>query len=192
MNKHRFSVALATIVCAAAGPAHAGLDGKTIGLGYEASGFSSTLDTITVGSGIEVSCPGSANLCSILTAPTQTLDFSDLSISYRYTGSGSAFNNLPVNGFRFLNLDLGPGLVIGGVQLATTITGLDMGRVSFTAHSVTMNMSDLALAGPQSGFDLTLVAAPVPEPASWAMMAGGLLGLGLLLARRRHSGPAGA
>ncbi|MEO8859146.1 MAG: hypothetical protein ABI343_19335, partial [Burkholderiaceae bacterium] len=83
MKNHPLLGALAVMGCITALPANAGLDGKTIGLAYEASGFSSTLDNIMVGSGVEVSCPGSAKVCSILTAPTQSLDFGDMSISYR-------------------------------------------------------------------------------------------------------------
>lgn len=182
--------ALALSASLVAAPAAAGLDGKTIGLGYEATGLGTTFDPVTVGSGVELSCPGSANACSILTAPIQSVDFGDLSISYRYTGNGASFMDVPVNGFRFTNLDLGPGLVLGDVQLVSTIAGLDMGRVTFGPDSIQVDMAALVLAGPQSGFDLTLIATPVPEPAAWAMLGAGLLAIAGLARRGRRAAAA--
>ena len=184
MKLNRTLAALAAAGFFAATSAHAGLDGKTITLRYDASGHPTTFDSLTVGNGVEVTCPGSANVCALLTAPTQTIDFSDLAITYKYVGNGNGFNSLAVNGFSFLDLNLGPGLAIGNVLVDTNIFSLET-RVSFTANSVKVSMSDLAVTGPTSGFTLTLVAAPVPEPAAWALMLAGFAGVCAIAARKR-------
>ena len=177
----RTFAALAVAGCLMTPTAQAGLIGDSVQLAYDFTGLPSTLDTFTVGSGVEVTCPGSANVCSLLTAPTQTVDFADLSITYTYTGNGSGFNALPENRFRFLSLD--PGFAIGTVGLTTNIGGLDASRISFTSNSITVNVSGLGLSGPTSNFQLTL--APVPEPATWAMLLLGLMGINALVVRRR-------
>ncbi len=164
----------------------AGLIGTTVDVRYhydDGSTVLNTLDSVLVGAGAELSCPGSAQLCGVLTSPTQTLDFGDSSIRYDYVGqngSTSGFNNGPVNGFAFESLFT--GATITGVNLSTNIAGLTDARLSFSAHGVQVDMRGLPL-GAQAFYQLDLQTAPVPEPASAALLFGGL---GLLVARRRR------
>ncbi len=169
--------------------ANAGLLGTDVTLNYAYLGVTST-DTISVESGVEVQCTGygtgNAQICGILTAPNQSLDFDDFTITYNYIRVGdddAEFLPGNPNGFEFLNLNLGSG--IHNVLLDTTITGLDASRLSFTSNSIHLHMSDLAL-GEQESFTLRIVASPEP---SASMLAGvGVLLLGVAQAIRKRRG----
>ena len=164
----------------------AGLLGSTVDVRYHYDDGAltlNTLDTVLVVAGTELTYPNAADLCHALTAPTQTLDIGDSSIRYEYTGLNGAsggFNNVSVNGFAFESLF--GGATLTGVQLSTNIAGLDASRLSFTAHSVQLDMHGLA-TDPKAFFQLDLQTAPVPEPASAALL---LAGLALFAARRRR------
>ena len=158
----------------------AGLTGSTVDVRYHFENGPQvfhTLDSVVVGAGTELSCPGAAQICQVLSAPTQALDLGDSSIRYSYTGPGSSFNSIPVNGFAFESL-FDAGTVITGVALSSNgITGLNLGRVSFSAHSIQVDMAGVGVASPEAFFQLDIQTAPVPEPASAALL---LLGLGAL------------
>lgn len=141
-----------------------------------------TLDKVVVDAGVELACSGGADLCHVLTAPTQTLDFGENSIRYAYAGGGSAdFLDVQHNRFQFTSL-YDAGTAITGVQLDTNIAGLDASRLSFGGHMVRVDMRGLQV-DTGAYFQLNLLAAPVPEPASAALLLGGLA---LLVARRRR------
>lgn len=154
------------------------LDGTSLTLNYNYSGFPSTTDTLTVGAGIEVSCTGggggNAQVCFFLSAPVQIIDITGLTIHYAYTanpGESGAFSPVPVNGFDFENLN--PGGNISGFTLSTTLGGLTESRITFTAHSLVIDMAGVT-AGSGGSFDITL---HVPEPASVPLFAAALVAL---------------
>ena len=93
--------------------AHAdGLLGSTVDVLYHYNDPSGplvieTLDHVLVTAGTELSCPGSAQLCGALSAPSQTVDIGDSSIRYDYVGQNGntgGFFNVAVNTFAFESL----------------------------------------------------------------------------------------
>ena len=166
----------------------ASLIGTSVTLNYDYQAQQS-IDVFTVGSGVEISCPGGANVCGILTAPVQTVDVGANSILYSYNGTGSSFNGVNPNKFDFENLN--PGFTIGNVTLSTNISGLDLSRVIFTGSSVQIDMSGLGLNPTQPGspdfFNIGLTSA-VPEPSTWAMMILGFAGIGFMAYRQKRRG----
>jgi len=133
-----------------------------------------------VSAGTELSCPGGANYCGVLPL-AQSLDISDNAIRFSYGASGADFLDVKQNRFQFTSL-YGDDTVITGVTLATNISGLDASRITFGAHELKVDMRGLQ-ASADAYFQINLVTTPVPEPASAALLLGGLA---LFAVRRRR------
>jgi hypothetical protein len=159
--------------------------GSTVDVHYDyvdGSTVFHTLDSVVVTSGIELTCPGSAQICNVLSQPTQTLNIGDNSIRYEYSGqAGAGFGDIAINAATFESLYGSGTRIVGATLTGTSITGFEQSRVTFTDHSVRVNTSGVGL-GATAFIQIDLQTAPVPEPATVALMLGGL---GLLALRRR-------
>jgi hypothetical protein len=164
--------------------ANAGLIGTTVTLDYHFLS-TTTVDTFTVTGGVDITCPGPYNVCSLLTAPVQTITVGDNTITYTFTGCCSSFSNATPNGFDFENLNL--GMPVTGISLSTNLVGLNLSRVTFSANSVQLDMHGIQTPGPVDYFVVTLNPTATPEPSSLALFGSGVIGL-LGVVRRKLRG----
>jgi hypothetical protein len=145
----------------------------------------------------EFSCPGSSlALCASTNGlgaglgDGEYLDIGTTTISGRLLYTFDASTGTSFNGFAISGLNLGTGYQIGSFTLVTNIVGLDSSDITTTANSLTLNLMgldpSLTTDGSNLGsFTITLNAvSAVAEPAPTALLASGLLMLGLLRRRR--------
>jgi hypothetical protein len=190
MNKQ--SIARAIGACAlAAGAAMpalaADLTGKTvdIGWGYPTAGTLFATDSVVVGAGPEVVCPGNdvgTGLCTGF-IDAASIDIGANTLSLTIDQGSAAWTGAAFNGYEFTGL--GAGGAWTGYTLSTDFAGLDASRISFSSDAVFVNMQGITPAAGES-FTITLQTAAVPEPANAAMLLAGIAALGGLV--RRHQG----
>ena len=134
--------------------------------------------TVTVGSGVEVTCPGPNPLCAGFVVPA-TIDIGPTSIVVA-EAAGSAWNPAAFNGLDFTSLDFGPGITLTGYSLSSDLTGLTPSRISFTDHSISFNAEDLSFRTAPYTIRLDLITSEftVPEPSTVALLALGFAALG--------------
>ena len=136
-------------------------------------------DTVTVGAGAEISCPGAYDLCSGFVVGAD-IDIGADTISLLVTSGNSSWNGTSFNGYRFSDLSVGGAW--SSVSLSSNFGGLDASRYSFDGSTLLVNMQGLA-ANRGDYFEFSLVS--VPEPATLSLLGAGLLAFGFGKRRRR-------
>jgi PEP-CTERM motif len=191
-----------TVLIAIAGPGAdtgAGVNFNSQSLGTASSPFSIGNWEFTTGAGSvqilnSVSGSGaqplgtSGNYLSVLGSAAESVEFSSALSSFSFFwGSIDSFNTLDVH------FATGPDQVISGSALLATLNVANPGGcqastdcnryVTFT-DSLGANITGFSMSSSQNSFEITNISA-VPEPATWAMMVLGFLGVGFMAYRRK-------
>lgn len=176
------------LASAFAAPAFAAdLTGKSVQIDWQFPDTATTHDTqtVVVGPGAEVSCPGNragGGLCADF-VDSASIDLGANTIHLSIDGGTSYWNTFAFNGYEFSQLASGGAWT--GYTLATDFAGLDASRVTFTPDAVWVNMEGIVPTAGES-FTLTLTSTPaVPEPANVAMLLAGLGALAGIARRKR-------
>jgi hypothetical protein len=128
----------------------------------------------------------SGNYMAILGGHSETLKFSHtMDIFGLYWGSIDTYNSV-----EFLLKGNQVGAIIKGSDLAAPIaaTGNQLGPNS-NAYITFSNLlfDEVILSSSGNSFEFSNVAAAAPEPATWAMMILGFMGIGFLAYRRKNT-----
>jgi PEP-CTERM motif len=125
------------------------------------------------------------NYLSVLGGGTENVSFSARTSFSFFWGSIDDFNTIKLSdGTSFTGTDIA-ALFHGASNGCQTLT--DCNRyVTFTDTSASGTLTGFTLTSAQNSFEITNISA-VPEPATWAMMILGFLGLGFL-GYRKSSG----
>lgn len=148
--------------------------GKTLDISYYHPNLSTSISTtlVVVDSSVEVQA-----LFGIV-----NVDVSDTNIRFTFLVSDS-FSSVPFSGFVFFDtLGTIPNFT-GATLNSTNMSGLTQSRVSFDANHIFVNWQGLPFTSDTFvSVDVAAEgsAAPVPEPATWTLISGGLV----LVARR--------
>ena len=141
--------------------------------------------TATVGAGPEFSLwfgtPG---------RPNSFIDFSvDVdasSITLTVVLPGGVNLGLQSGTTTFGSLDSSAGDIVGASLLTSGLSGIDTSDLSFTAHSVSLDINGIWNAGGSATISLAFANAAVPEPSTLVLLASAVAGLGAVRAWKRR------
>lgn len=169
------ALALASTIATAAPT----LNGDSVTIRYEtpAIGTLQWTDTVVVGAGAEIACPGPSPACNFGSGGNlfsgESIDIGALSIRAVFT---SSFIPQDFNGLVFEGLDFAGGELLG-VTLLTTMSGLTTADISFTASSLWVNLAGAGAGSFDIEFRVRENAVPEPGALTLAVLSLGLLGV---------------
>jgi len=132
------------------------------------------------------------NYLSVLGGGTENVTFSNRASFSFFWGSIDNFNTIVVHtttdgDVTFLGSAI-PGLLVGSGVEATGCQTLTNCNRYFTFTDDSSLITGFSISSSQNSFELTNISA-VPEPATWAMMILGFLGIGFLSYRKSSRSP---
>lgn len=128
------------------------------------------------------------NYLSVLGNGTENVSFAPTSSFSFFWGSIDDYNVLTIfttNGSETLNGALVASMVGDGVQATGCQTQTNCNRYFTFTDGNGGQITGFSMSSAANSFEITNISAAVPEPATWAMMIMGFLGIGFMAYRRK-------